>query len=569
MPYDLVIKDAKVVDGSGMPAYSADVAVQDGRIAEIGRVKDGGRKTIKADGLALSPGFIDHHTHLDAQLLWDGLGRSSPEHGVTTVITGNCGLSLMPAKPGDESALIGTFVRVEAIPREILESVDWSWHSVAEYFEALGKRLGINVGSMVGHNALRQYVMGDDATEREATPDEIAAMQKALRQAIEEGAIGYTINRNQGHYRDDGKPLPSRMASEEEMLALASVLSEVNAGIVQHSNMGAHKVENIDWYARLAQAARRPILWSSVNWRYDAPDLWREQLDYVEKYVQGGLRMYGNTNIRPTANRFTLRNTQGWDMYPTWKTVFSAPIEERRRSLADSGKREAMRRELDEILPRPGEPGFFNKRWDLIKVMKTTLDENKGLEQRSLEEIARLRGARHPMDVMFDIGLQEDLNTLFLRTEAQDDEVVASIIKSPYTNVGMSDAGAHVAFDAGFGISGLVLGYWVRQKGMLTLEQAVNLLSFKVASIFGLKDRGLVWPGWAADLALFDPDTVEALESVEASDYPGGFTRMVQHARGVHYTIVNGEVLLEQGEHTGAYPGRVIRNARAEAKAGV
>jgi len=223
-----------------------------------------------------------------------------------------------------------------------------------------------------------------------------------------------------------------------------------------------------------------------------------------------------------------------------------------------------MRRDLEEILPRPGEPGFFNKRWDLIKVLRTQLEENKPLEQRSIEEVARLRGAKDPIDALFDLALQEDLDTVFVRTEAQDDDVVAAIIKSPYTNVGMSDAGAHVAFAAGFGVSSLVLGYWVRQKGMLSLEQAVNILTFKVASIFGLKDRGLVWPGWAADLALFDPKTVEALESEEASDYPGGFTRMVQHARGVHYTIVNGEVLLEQGEHTGAYPGRVIRNAAVE-----
>jgi N-acyl-D-aspartate/D-glutamate deacylase len=562
MAYDLVIKGAKVVDGSGLPAYMADVAVQDGRIAEIGRVNDSARRTIDADGLVLAPGFIDHHTHLDAHLLWDPVALSSPEHGVTSVVTGNCGLSLMPARPGDESALIGTFVRVEAIPREILESVEWRWKSTADYLAAVGQRLGVNAACMVGHNAVRQFVMGDDAAEREATADEIAAMQDVLRQSMREGAAGLTFNRNRSHFRDDGKPLPSRLAAEDEMIGLASVLSEFNAGVIQHSNMGAHTVENIDWFARLGRASGRPILWSSVNWRPDAPDLWRDQLAHVEGYFEEGLRLYGNTNIIPTSNRFTMRNAQVFDAYSTWRSIMTRPLPERKAALANPALRPALRDEIVNDSRPVGTPGA-RVRWDLVKVVKAQLPGNKALEGKTITDVSKSRGV-DPLDLFLNLALEEDLETVFVRSEVPDDDVVAGIIRSPYTNIGMSDAGAHVAFTAGYGVTSLVLGYWVRERQLLSLEEAVHRLSFKVASIFGIKDRGLVWPGWCADLVLLDPDEVEALEPEEEADYPGGFPRMVQHARGVHATIVNGEVLVENGAHTGAYPGRVLTSgARA------
>jgi len=290
--------------------------------------------------------------------------------------------------------------------------------------------------------------MGVEAADREATSEEIDAMKELLRQAIADGAMGYTINRNRGHFRDDGKPLPSRLASDDEIVALAGVLSEFNTAIVQHSNMGAHTLDDIDWFARLGRASGRPVLWSSVNWLANLPEFWQEQLEYVEPYIREGLRLYGNTNIH----------------------------------------------------------------------------------------LARMK----------------------------DEEAYAAIICHPYTNVGMSDAGAHVDRTGSQGIPTEVLGYWVREKGLVTLEQAVNVLSFKVASIFGFKDRGLVWPGWAADLVIFDPDTIGPEPSMKAGDYPGGFERMVQHASGVDYTIVNGEVLIDHGEHTGAHSGTVIRNSWAE-----
>lgn len=544
MPYDLLIKDAKVVDGSGMPAYAGDVAVLDGRIAATGRITDSARRTINAAGLALAPGFIDQHTHMDAHLLWDPAALPLPEHGVTTVITGNCGLSLMPAKPGDESALIGTFVRVEAIPRELLESLEWRWSSTGEYLDALDQRPGVNVASMVGHNAIRQYVMGEDATEREATPEEMAAMRALLRQAMLEGAVGYSINRNPTHYREDGKPLPSRVASEDELLQVAGALSEFSTGIVQQSSMRNSGMEDIDWAARLGAASGRPVIWSGVNFRRETPDHFRNQLSHVEDYFQKGLRLYGNTNIVPFVNRFNLKTGQFLDAMPTFRAL---PVQDRARSIGDPAFRETLRSELDPALAQ---------RIAGLKIIKT---RDAALQGKTVEQAAGIRGAADPFDLLLDLSLEEGLETMFLSSTPIEDEM-GEIVRSPYTIVGQSDAGAHVQFLSNFGVCTSLLGEYVRERKLLSIEEAVRQVTFNVASIFSIRDRGLIWPGWAADLVLFDPETVESRDVEEADDYPGGFRRVLQHANGVHYTIVNGEPLIEGGRHTGAYPGRVLRN---------
>lgn len=556
MAYDLLVKNARVVDGSGMPGYAADVAVQDGRVATIGRVRESAKRTIDADGLVLAPGFIDQHTHMDAHLLWDPAALPLPEHGVTSLITGNCGLSLMPARPGIESALIGNFVRVEAIPRSILESVDWRWSSTGDYLGLLDQRLGVNVASIVGHNALRPYVMGDDATEREATPEEIGAMQELMRQAMREGAIGYSINRNPTHFRDDGKPLPSRVATEDELLQVAGVLSEFSSGVVQMSSMRSRGLEHMDWIHQLGAASGRPVVWTGVNFQRDQPDLWRQQLAYLERQFEQGLRLFGNTNIVPFASRFSLKNSQFFDAIPTGLSVMARPLDERQRALADPDVRAVLRGEMD---------SGYATRIARLKVLQPGLPEHQALRGKTIEEVARLRGTPDVLDAMLDLALEEQLETVFISSNPIEDEM-GEIVRSPYTIVGQSDAGAHVQYLSNFGVCTTLLGHYVRERRLLPLEEAVRQLTFNVASIFGIRDRGLVWPGWAADLVLFDPDTVESRDVESANDYPGGFTRVLQHARGVHYTIVNGEVLVDHSEHTGAYPGKVIRNAYAEAR---
>jgi N-acyl-D-amino-acid deacylase len=554
MPFDLLIKGARVVDGSGMPSYMADVAVQDGRIASIGRLDGPARRTINADGLVLAPGFIDQHTHLDAHLLWDSAALPLPEHGVTTVVTGNCGLSLMPARPGDESALISTFVRVEAIPREILESLEWSWGSTADYLSTLEERLGVNVACMIGHNALRQYVMGEDSTEREATDDEIEAMRGLLREAMREGAMGWSMNRNPGHFREDGKPLPSRVSTPDELLRVANVLSEFNSGIVQHSAPGARDSAYFDWIAELGAAAQRPVIYSSIAFNRDNPNQWREHLAYVEQHVKKGARLFGNTNIVPFTPRFSLRNPgQFFDILPSGLAMSRLSVEERRRTVADPAFRARLRAEMDEA---------FAVRMARLRLHKAHLPENQPLRGKTATELAGLRGVSDPLDAVFDFSLEEDMETIFITVNPVED-AMGEIVRSPYTIVGQSDAGAHVQYLSNFGVCTTLLGEYVRERQLLSLEEAVRELTFNVASVFGIKDRGLVWPGWRADLVLFDPDTIGSQMVEEASDYPGGLTRVLQHARGVHQTIVNGEVLIENGAHTGAYPGQLVRNAQA------
>lgn len=344
------------------------------------------------------------------------------------------------------------------------------------------------------------------------------------------------------------------MATEDELLSVAGVLSEFSAGVVQHSSFGGRRVKDIDWIARLGAASGRPVLWTGVTVNRDEPDMWRQQLAYVEPYFQQGLRLFGNSNIVPFAIRFSLKNAQFFDGIPTGRTMMAQPLEERRHALTRPEVRAALRTEMD--------PAFAT-RLARVKVLRTSLPANRSLQGTTIQELAALRGASDPLDALLDLALEEDLDTVFLASNPIEDEM-GEIIRSPYTIVGQSDAGAHVQFISNFGVCTSLLGQYVRERRLLSLEEAVWQLTFKVASVFGIRDRGLVWPGWAADLTLFDPETVDAQDVVEADDYPGGFRRVLQHARGVHYTIVNGDVLVERGEYTGAHPGRVVRNAAAQ-----
>jgi N-acyl-D-aspartate/D-glutamate deacylase len=376
-----------------------------------------------------------------------------------------------------------------------------------------------------------------------------------MRQAMSEGAIGWSVNRNPGHFREDGKPLPSRIATEDELLQVASVLSEYGAGMIQHSATGSRRVEDIDWIARLGEASGRPVVWSGVAFNRDQPDRWREQLDYLDGFFRQGLRLFGNTNIVPFANRFSLRNSQFFDVLPTGMSVMALQLDERRRALASVEVRSALRSDMD---------AAFRTRVDRLRVLQAQLPQNRALNGKSGAELARLRGAPDALDAILDLALEEELNTMFI-SSAPIEDPMGEIVRSPYTIVGQSDAGAHVQYLSNFGVCTTLLGHYVRERQLLSLEEAVRQLTFNVASIFGIADRGLIWPGWAADLVLFDPDSVESKDVEEASDYPGGLTRVLQHARGVHYTIVNGAVLIENGDFTGAYPGHVIRNAYSEA----
>jgi len=555
--YDLLLKGGRVYDGSGMPSFNGDIAVAGGRIVDIGRLNGSAKRTLKIDGLAVAPGFIDPHTHLDAQLLWDPLGTSSCFHGVTSAVVGNCGLSLAPCKPEGREAVVKSFVRVEAISRKVLEQgIEWKWVSTSEYLDVLGSRLGINVAALIGHIAVRHYVMGEDAVEREAAPAEIAQMQRLVRGGMEAGAVGFSTNQNPRHMREDGKPVASRLASNEELLALLQVLGDMNAGVIQLSGGGVDARGRIAYASELARATGRPVLWQSISHSWTRPDHWRGMLESTaEVFRNEGLPIYAMTQAKPFENRYTLLDAQCFDEFPTWRAAMFMPVEQRQTIFADNQARQKMRAELNDPAP-----SVFPKRWDVVYVDHASLPKNKCFEGRTVQEIARSLG-KEEMDAFLDLALEENLETRFCHVTTQGDpKAVCEILKNPFVIVGQSDAGAHMGYDARFGYCTTFLGRWVRDYGIMSLEEAVSKLTFQVASVFGLQDRGLLRPGLAADIVVFDPATINTVAPEYVQDLPGNERRMIQRATGVHHTLVNGQVVIENGAATGAYPGRVLRN---------
>ena len=342
MDYDLLVRRGRVVDGSGLPSFIADVGVKDGKVAEVGKLKGTAARTIDADGLAVSPGFIDHHTHLDAQMLWDPYGTCEPQHGITTVVMGNCGLTLAPVKNGDEDAIVKSFVRVEAIPRFALEQgVKWNWHSYGEYLDNFEGKVGINVGGLVGHIAVRHNVMGEEAVERKATGEEVQQMRGLVLEAMEGGALGISTNRNERHMREDGKPVASRLADDEELFALCDVLAERNGGVIE-TILGRNKIEHFEFYHELAKRTQRPVLWQSLQHRWAEPNLWREQLDAVEPIFRAGYQAYGLSHTVPLVRHFTLKECQVFDEFPTWKNLMFLPVEVRKQAFADADTRQKL-----------------------------------------------------------------------------------------------------------------------------------------------------------------------------------------------------------------------------------
>jgi len=555
--YDLLLKGGRIYDGSGMPSSYADVGISGGKIVEIGRLNGGAKRTLNVDGLAVAPGFIDPHTHLDAQLFWDPLGTSSCFHGVTSVVVGNCGLSLAPAKPEDRDAVIKSFVRVEAISRRVLEEgIQWKWKSTAEYLDALGTRLGINAAALIGHIAVRHNVMGEDAVERQATAEEIAKMKELVRQGMEAGAVGFSTNQNPRHIREDKKPVASRLAADEELGSLLDVLAEMNSGVVQLSGGGADARGRIAYAAQMARRTGRPVLWQSINHSWSRPNHWEEMLANTQRvFKEEGLPIYAMTQAKPFQNRYTLLDAQCFDEFPTWKSAMFSPVPVRKQMFADSAMRKKLRAEAIE----DQSPSVFPRRWDVIFVDHVKLPKNKIFERKTVQEIARAEG-KDGLDWFLDISLEEELETRFVHTNTQGDpNAVCEILKHPAVMIGQSDAGAHMGYDARFGYSTAFLGCWVRDHGIMSLEEAVNKLTFRVASVFGLSDRGLLRAGFAADIAVFDPATVNTLEPEYVQDLPAKETRMIQKAAGVPHTIVNGEVVIQDGAPTGAFPGKVLR----------
>jgi len=564
MPFDYAIRGATIYEGSGMPAFVGDLAIEGGRLVEVGGRVGRARREFKAEGLAVAPGFIDSHTHMDAQVLWDPMVTSSSYHGVTSVVAGNCGLSLAPCKARDRDTLLHTFVRVEGMEMSLLRAaVEWQWIDVPGYLEALDRsQPALNVGGLVGHCALRQFVMGEDSVERPATGDEIDTMRSALRRAMRSGALGFSTNQNPRHIRDDGKPLPSRLAEFTEIEALGAVLGELNRGVVQMSSApgGADRVERL---ANFSLLTGRPVIWNAILHSWADPENWRAMLAATEGAFRRGARAWANTNTRAFNNRFTLKDAQEFDEFPTWRGLMLGPLEERRKAFRDPEVRGRLKWEAVDDPKR----GTFHKRWDLVYIVKPVLAKNQEFKGQSVAQLARRQG-KDVLDAFLDLALEEDLDTGF-RTPLTngDPDAVGQIIASPYTVLGQSDAGAHLAIDAGFGYCTGLLANFVRERGALTLEAAIRKLTGMQAQIFGITDRGLLRSGLAADVVVFDPATVRPEEAELVHDLPGGAARLVQQASGIHLVLVNGEPILEGGKLTGARPGQVLRGGSGAPRA--
>ena len=562
MAFDLLIKNGRIIDGSGRPAFHGDVGVERGRIVELGRLDGPARRTIEADGRVVAPGFVDNHCHYDAQVLWDGLCTYSCHHGATTVIIGNCSLALAPVKPHERDKLAGMLSYVEAIPMDVLQAgVPWSWETYPEYLQAIGKNLGVNVGTLVGHSAVRLYAMGAAASERAATDSELDVMRRLVREALDAGALGLSITRNMNHFDIAGTRIPAACAPESELFALADVLRQAGTGVIQCGG-GTNPELKDGLLSRLSEASGRQVMYNTLLEQARQPGRWKTHLAHVEQTVRKGIRAIPLCNPGSIVNRFTMRNCQVFRSMPTWLPILQGPDEQKLVAYRDPAIREKLRAEVEAPI---GPDSTFSKRWDLMIVEEPQLPKNRALAGQSIAAIAAARGT-HVLDTFLDLALEEHLDTVFSLGEINmDTEAVAQILGSPYAVVGLSDGGAHVQFHSNVSNPTRLLGYWVREKKIMSLEHAVRRLTFDSASAFGIYDRGLVQPGMVADLVVFDADTVAPLREDVVHDFPANGWRMRELAEGIHYTVVNGEVLLEKGNHTGSYPGRVLRNARHQA----
>jgi N-acyl-D-amino-acid deacylase len=568
MSYDLVIKNGTVVDGTGLPRYRADVGVRHGRIVTIGRIRERAREVLDAEGQVVAPGFIDGHTHMDAQIFWDPLGTSSCWHGITSVVMGNCGFTLAPCAKENKHLVVRNLQRAEDIPPAAMEAgIQWRWTTYPEFLDCLDTLpKGINYAGYVGHSAVRTYVMGERAFEHKAaTEDDLKAMEREVRDAIRAGAVGFTTSRSPAHETPDGRYVASRMAPWDEVRRLVGVMGELNAGLFEIAGEGVDRAPNDpglrDYHVRLRDLAvesGRPVTFGVFS-RRDAPDVWRKYLALLDETAAAGGRMFAQVHSRSLSALLSFKTQTPFDHLPVWKDVRTLPSAEQRRQLRDPEMRRrliAASGESDGRRPLGTEAKLAD--YDRLLVFDTVEGPH-----RTIAEVARERG-QHPAETMIDLALAKDLDFFFLQPVANEDQDYAlEIMRHPRAVVTFSDSGAHVSQLMDSSLQTHLLSHWVRRKQAFTLEQAVRMLTLVPATLWGFADRGLVREGMAADFVVFDPATIAAEMPEVVDDLPAGARRLVQRTRGIAATIVNGEVLLREGKHTGALPGRLLRGPAA------
>jgi N-acyl-D-aspartate/D-glutamate deacylase len=504
---------------------------------------------------------------MDAQVFWDPLGTSSCWHGITSVVMGNCGFTLAPCAAKDKSMVVRNLQRAEDIPPQAMEAgIQWRWTTFPEFLDTLASLpKGINYSGYIGHAAIRTFVMGERAFDQRATEDDLAAMERILREAIRAGAMGFTTSRSPAHETPDARPVASRAASWDEVRRLVGVMGEEGAGIFELAGEGVDRAPGDpglrDYHERLRDLAvetGRPITFGVFS-RRDAPDVWRKYLALLDETAARGGRMFAQVHSRSLSALLSFKTQMPFDRLPLWKEIRALPLAEQQRKLRDPD----LRRRLVEASGGRSDRRALGTEakdadYDRLLVFDTVMGPH-----RTVAEVARDRG-QHPAETMIDLAVAKDMDCFFLQPVANENQDYAlEIMRHPRTVTTFSDSGAHVSQLMDSSLQTHVLAHWVREKQAFTLEQAVRMLSFVPATYWGFADRGLVREGMAADLVVFDPDTIAPEMPEVVDDLPAGARRLIQKTRGVAATVVNGEVLLRDGKHTGALPGRLLRGPKA------
>jgi N-acyl-D-aspartate/D-glutamate deacylase len=561
---DVLISGGTVIDGTGAPAREADVAVRDGRIVAVGSCDEPAAQRIDARGKVVSPGFVDIHTHYDAQAFWDPTLSPSPFHGVTTVVGGNCGFSIAPLVPEAGDYLRRMLARVEGMPLESLESgVPWDWRSFGEYLDRLEGRLAVNAGFLVGHSAIRRVVMGAAAVGEAATEAQMDAMARLLGESIAAGGLGFSSSFAPTHNDGDGQPVPSRFATREELLRLARVVGEYPGTTLEFlPAVGAFDDGHKDIMAAMSATANRPLNWNVLAVSSYNRELCDGQLDASDYAARHGGRVVALTLPQTMTLRLNLVSGFIFDALPGWSAVIALPLEERKRRFADP----AVRAELDRRA-NSDEAGFFRffAAWERLVIDETFSEANRRFRGRTVGDVAAELG-KTPFDTFLDVALEDDLRTSFMPVLPGDDDeswkVRAEIWKDPRTIVGASDAGAHLDMIDTFSLSTSLLGNGVRKRGLLSLEEAIHQITDLPARLYGLRHRGRIAPGWYADLVVFDPGRIEPGPVHTRHDLPQGAARLYAEAEGIDHVLVNGVEIIRGKEATGRVPGTILRSGR-------
>jgi N-acyl-D-aspartate/D-glutamate deacylase len=566
MEYDLKIVGGTIIDGMGGPARPGDVAIKAGKLAAIGSAPGRAREEIDARDRIVAPGFVDIHTHYDAQLLWDRMLTISPWHGVTTVVMGNCGFGIAPTRPEYRGLIMRTLEKVEGMSLAALEEglgYDWPFETFAQYLDAVERQgIAINAGALIGHTPVRLYVMGKEATERPATEAEIGQMREIVRGAIKAGALGFATSKAATHVGYEGKPVPSRAASVAEIKSLAAVLGETGQGLMQ-ATVGRELF--FDEFRDIARATGRPVTWTALLADMMGPGSHKALLQRSREIAEEGLPVIPQVTCRPLNFEFTFKEPFIFESMPMFKPVSAADIEGKIRFYSDPDFRRAFRESLNAI--RPGEifDGGLAGRWKQTWISHSPAARE--LEEQNLADAAAKRGI-DPIDLALALSVDSRLEARFRMAIFNHDEIaVEELLNAPETVLGLSDAGAHASQLCDACFSTYLLGRWVREKKAISLERAVWMLTARPAQVFGITDRGRLETGLAADLTIFDAATVGASQLRRVHDMPGGQDRLIADASGIEAVIVNGTVIRRNGEELvrpdGDLPGRILRNGRA------